>query len=154
MRHDVYLGSFKIIVDDSSQHPRHARYSDECFTHEIVRIDGIAFSERMIAREHHDERLLCYQLVFKVGLLFPTEKSDIKSPALEVVCKHCGMVARNSDFDIEQFVSKDGCGTRQPVDLLSGLEPHGESRLDRLRGSPRCVCGTLGLGDAHACGVE
>ena len=24
MRHDVYRGSFKIIVDDSSQHPRHA----------------------------------------------------------------------------------------------------------------------------------
>src|ERR1700719_3493810 len=94
----------------------------------------VAFSERMIAREHHDERLLCYQLVFKVGLLFPTEKGDIKSPTLEVVCKHCGMVARNSDFDIEQFVSKDGCGTRQPVDLLSVLEPHGESRLDRLRG--------------------
>jgi hypothetical protein len=35
--------------------------------------------------------------------------------ALEVICKHCGMVARNSDFDIEQFVSKDGCGTRHSV---------------------------------------
>src|SRR5216684_1724451 len=91
----------------------------------------------MIAREKHDERLLCYQLVFKIGLLFPAEKSDIKSSALEVVCKHCGMVARNPDFDIEQFVSKDGCGTRQPVDLLPGLEAHGEGRLDRLRGSPR-----------------
>jgi hypothetical protein len=61
----------------------------------------------MIARENHDERLLCYQLVFKIGLLLPAEKSDIKSSALEVVCKHCGMVARNSDFDIEQFVSKE-----------------------------------------------
>ena len=40
----------------------------------------------------------------------PPEKSDIKPSALEVICKHCGMVARNSDFDIEQFVSKDGCG--------------------------------------------
>jgi hypothetical protein len=77
-----------------------------------VRIDGAALSERMIARENHDERLLCYQLVFKIGLLFPSEKSDIKSSALEVVCKHCGMVARNSDFDIEQFVSKDARGTR------------------------------------------
>jgi hypothetical protein len=61
----------------------------------------------MIARENHDERLLCYQLVFKIGLLLPAEKSDIKSSALEVVCQHCGMVARNSDFDIEQFVSKE-----------------------------------------------
>src|SRR4029077_4456542 len=90
----------------------------------------------MIARENHDERLLCYQSVFKIWLLFPAEKSDIKSSALEVVCKHCGMVARNSDFDIEQFVSKDACGTRQPVDLLPGLEAHGESRLGRARGSP------------------
>ena len=72
-----------------------------------MRIDGVALSERMIARENHDERLLCYQLVFKIGLLFPAEKSDIKSSALEVVCKRCGMVARNSDFHIEQFVAKD-----------------------------------------------
>jgi aryl-alcohol dehydrogenase-like predicted oxidoreductase len=50
-------------------------------------------SERMIARENHDERLLCCQLVFKIGPLLPAEKSDIKSSALEVVCKHCGMVA-------------------------------------------------------------
>src|SRR6476660_3045686 len=91
----------------------------------------------MIARQNHDERLLCYQLVFKIGLLFPAVKSDIKSAALEVVCKHCRMVARNPDFDIEQFVAKYACGTRQPVDLLPGLEAHGESRLERLRGSPR-----------------
>jgi len=40
---------------------------------------------------------------------------------------------------------KDAGGSRQPVDLLPGLEAHGESRLDRLRGSPRCLSGGLGL---------
>ncbi len=82
MRHDLYFALFQIIVDNGAQHARHACYPDECFTHEIVRIDGLALSERMIAREHYDEWLLCYQLVFKIGLLFPAEKSDIKSSAL------------------------------------------------------------------------
>src|SRR6266436_8734 len=145
MRHDLYSRSFQIINDNSTQHARHARYPDKCFTYEIVRIDGLALSERMVARENHDERLLRHQFVFKIGLLFPAEESDIEFSALEVVCQHCRMVARNSDFDIEQFVSKDGCGTRQPVDLLPGLEAHGESRLDTLGGSPRCLCGSLGL---------
>src|SRR3981081_2898801 len=55
------------------------------------------------------------------------------------------MVARNSDFDIEQFVTKDACGTWQPLDFLPGLEAHGESRLDRLHGSPRCLRARRGL---------
>jgi hypothetical protein len=70
---------------------------------------------KSILRNAGQLRVLCYQLVFKIGLRFPAEKSDIKPSALEVICKHCGMVARNSDFDIEQFVSKDGCGTRHSV---------------------------------------
>src|SRR6266478_4514586 len=77
-------------------------------------------------------------LYARSGFCCSTRRKAISSfSALEVVCQHCGMVARNSDFDIEQFVSKDVCGTWQPVDLLLGLEAHGESRFDRLRGSPR-----------------
>jgi hypothetical protein len=66
-----------------------------------VRIDGVALSERMIARENHDERLFCYQLVFKIGRLFPAEKSDIKSSALEVVCKRV-------EWSLETLISTNG----------------------------------------------
>src|SRR6266567_9015073 len=119
-----------------------------------MRIDGLALSERMIARQDYNERLLRHQFVFEIGLLLPAEKSDIKFSPLELVCKHCRMVARNPDFDIEQLVAKNGCGTRQPLDLLPGLEAHGESRLDRQRGSPRCLCGRLGLSQRQPRMVE
>jgi hypothetical protein len=85
-----------------------------------VRIDGLALRERMVARQDHDERLLRHQFVLEIGLLLPAEKSDIKSSAAWVVCKHCRMVARNSDFEVEQLVAKDACGTRQPIDFLPG----------------------------------
>ena len=74
----------------------------------------------MIARQDHDERLLCDKFVFQIGLLLRAEESDIKLPALEVVRKRCRMVARNPDFNIEQLVAKDACGVRQPADFLPG----------------------------------
>src|SRR5438132_1445028 len=48
------------------------------------------------------------------------EKGDIKLSTLQAVCKHCRVVARNPDFDIEQFVAKDACRMRQPIDFLPG----------------------------------
>ncbi len=83
-----------------------------------MRIDGVALGERMIARQDHDERLLCYKFVFEIGLLLAAEESDIELPALEVVGKHCRTVARNSDLNIEQFVSKEAGDMRQPIDFL------------------------------------
>src|SRR5882724_3496989 len=91
----------------------------------------------MIAWQDHDKRLLRYYFVFEIGFLFPAEESDIKLPALQVVCERCRMVARNPDFDIEQFVAKDTCSPRQPIDFLPGLEADGESRFDTLRRTPR-----------------
>jgi hypothetical protein len=67
-----------------------------------------------------DERLLCDKFVFQIGLLLRAEESDIKLPALEVVRKRCRMVARNPDFNIEQFVAKNARCTRQPISFLSG----------------------------------
>src|SRR4029077_20810072 len=99
----------------------------------------------MIARENHDERLLRDQFVFKIGIRLPAEESDIELPALEVVRKHCRMVARNSNFNIGQFVTKEACGARQPIDFLADLEADGESRFDRLRGAPRCLCRCFSL---------
>src|SRR4030081_1025612 len=108
----------------------------------------------MIARKKTDERLPCRQFVFEIGLLFPAEESNIKFSALEVVGKHRRMVARDSDFDIEQFVAKNGRGARQPLGLLPGLEAHGESRLQGLRGAPSCLPGRLGLGKRQPRVVE
>ncbi len=64
------------------------------------------------------------------------------------------MVARNPDFDIEQFVAKNACGPRQPIDFLPGLEAHGESRFGTLRGTPRRFGGCLCLSQRQPCVVE
>jgi hypothetical protein len=64
------------------------------------------------------------------------------------------VVARNPDFDVEQFVAKNGCGTRQPIDLLPGLETHGESRFGWRRGAARCLRGSLRLSQGQPCMVE
>jgi len=64
------------------------------------------------------------------------------------------MVARNPDFDIEQFVAKDACGPRQPIDFLPGLEADGESRFGTLRGTPRRFRGCLCLSKRQPCMIE
>jgi hypothetical protein len=74
----------------------------------------------MIARQDHDERLLCDKFVFQIGLLLRAEESDIKLPALEVVRKRCRMVARNPDFNIEQFVAKNARSRGSQSAFLSG----------------------------------
>src|SRR3977135_372891 len=98
----------------------------------------------MIAWQKYDKRLLRNYFVFEIGFLFPAEECDIKLPALQVVCERCRVVARNPDFDIEQFVAKDARSPRQPVDFLPGLKTDGESRFGTLRRTPRrfrgCLC--------------
>jgi hypothetical protein len=56
--------------------------------------------------------------------------------------------------NIPQVVAEDACGTRQPIDFLPGLESHGESRFERLRGSSRCLAGSLCLRERQPCMVE
>ena len=86
-----------------------------------MRIDGLVLGERMVAWQDHDDRFLCHQFVCEIRLLlFYAEEGHIKLSALQVVRKRCRMVARNPDFNIEQFVAKDACGTRQPSDFLPG----------------------------------
>src|SRR6266704_2823662 len=85
----------------------------------------------MIARQDHDKRLLRYCFVFEIGLVLPAEESDIKRPALQVVCEGCRVVARNPDFDIEQFVAKNACGPRQPIDFLPVWKPMAKVGLAR-----------------------
>ena len=46
--------------------------------------------------------------VFEIGFLFPAEESDIKHPALQVLCERHRVIARNPDFDIEQFAVCSG----------------------------------------------
>src|SRR5258708_21218302 len=154
MRRELDSSSLQISIYNSTQHARDFRYPDKGLTYKIVRIDGLMLGERMIARQDHDKRLLRYYFVFEIGFLFPAEESDIKLPALQVVCERCRVVARNPDFDIEQFVAKDACGPRQPIDFLPGLEAHGESRFGRLRGTPRRFRGCLGLSKRQPCMVE
>jgi hypothetical protein len=47
----------------------------------------------MIARQDHDKRLLRNDFVFEIGSLFPAQESDVKRPALQVVCEGCRVVA-------------------------------------------------------------
>ena len=84
----------------------------------IVGASG-SLGEWMVARQNHGERLPCFQLVYEIGLLFAAEESDTELLALEVVGKHSRFVARNSDLNIEQFVSKEAGDMRQPIDFLS-----------------------------------
>ncbi len=106
------------------------------FAGEIARIDGLARRERMIARQDHDERLLCDRFVFEIGFLFPAHERDIELAALEVVGKRRRMIARDLDSDIEQFIAQNACGARQPIDFLADQDAHGENRFDGLRGAP------------------
>jgi hypothetical protein len=47
--------------------------------------------------------------VFEIGFLFPAEESNIKHPALQVLCERYRVIARNPDFDIEQFAVCSFC---------------------------------------------
>src|SRR5258708_22742713 len=93
--------------------------------------------ERMIARQDHDKRLLRYYFVFEIGFLFLAEESDIKLPALQVVCERCRVVARNPDFDVEQFVPHDACGPAQTFAFLPGSKANAAGRFGTLRRTPR-----------------
>ena len=85
MRRELNSSALQIVIDNSTQHARDFRYADKCFTNEIVWIDRLAPSERMITRQKYDERLLCHQFVFEIRLLFPAKEGDIKLATLEVV---------------------------------------------------------------------
>jgi hypothetical protein len=143
IRPDVNAGPPEVIIDDPPRYGSRVRHADECLAHDVLWIDCLMRSEAVIAWQHDHERFLGYELEHQISCLcFRSEESHVELAPHKSTREVRGILARNGDLYIGEFIPKDVESFREPVHLLSGQEAQSERRLGGLSGAPCRFTGT------------
>jgi len=123
-RNDGQFGPLQVVLDHSARGRGRLRWYDECFAHDLSQIDGVMPGKAVVAGEHDDEWLRNHTPVNQiVRPLFRPHERGVKPAPHQGVSEVRGILARDRDLYIGQFIVKDAHRFRQPIYFLPRETP-------------------------------